>query len=64
MIVIGDGPTGFEFVYIFNALNIDVTWLVLPGGPSCAILRMPTHPWSICSGGETFRSSLEGRLRR
>ena len=37
MIVIGDGPTGFEFVHIFSALNIDVTWLVLPGGPSCAI---------------------------
>ncbi|MXX26312.1 MAG: NAD(P)/FAD-dependent oxidoreductase [Caldilineaceae bacterium SB0668_bin_21] len=38
MIVIGDGPTGFEFVHIFSALNIDVTWLVLPGGPSCAIV--------------------------
>ena len=37
MIVIGDGPTGFEFVHIFSTLNIDVTWLVLPGGPSCAI---------------------------
>lgn len=37
MIVIGDGPTGFEFVHIFSALNIDVTWLVLPGGPSCAV---------------------------
>ena len=37
MIVIGDGPTGFEFVHIFSALNINVTWLVLPGGPSCAI---------------------------
>ena len=37
MIVIGDGPTGFEFVHIFSAFNIDVTWLVLPGGPSCAI---------------------------
>ena len=37
MTVIGDGPTGFEFVHIFSALNIDVTWLVLPGGPSCAI---------------------------
>ncbi len=37
MIVIGDGPTGFEFVHVFSALNIDVTWLVLPGGPSCAV---------------------------
>ncbi|MDE0630617.1 MAG: NAD(P)/FAD-dependent oxidoreductase [Caldilineaceae bacterium] len=37
MMVIGDGPTGFEFVHIFSALNIDMTWLVLPGGPSCAI---------------------------
>ena len=37
VIVIGDGPTGFEFVHIFSALNIEVTWLVLPGGPSCAI---------------------------
>ncbi len=35
--MIGDGPTGFEFVHIFSALSIDVTWLVLSGGLSCAI---------------------------
>jgi pyruvate/2-oxoglutarate dehydrogenase complex dihydrolipoamide dehydrogenase (E3) component len=33
MIVIGDGPPGFEFVHIFSQLGIDLTWLVLEGGP-------------------------------
>ena len=33
LIVVGDSPIGFEFVDIFSRLGINVTWIVLAGGP-------------------------------
>ena len=33
IIVVGDGPIGFEFVDIFSRLGVPVTWIVLAGGP-------------------------------
>lgn len=33
IIVVGDGPIGFEFVDIFSRLGVHVTWIVLAGGP-------------------------------
>ncbi|NKB70092.1 MAG: hypothetical protein GKR89_23715 [Candidatus Latescibacteria bacterium] len=38
MLVIGDGPPGFEFVEIFTRLGIPVTWVVLEGGPRCGFV--------------------------
>ncbi|MCE2436324.1 MAG: NAD(P)/FAD-dependent oxidoreductase [Candidatus Latescibacteria bacterium] len=33
IIVVGDGPIGFEFVEIFSRLGVHITWIVLAGGP-------------------------------
>jgi pyruvate/2-oxoglutarate dehydrogenase complex dihydrolipoamide dehydrogenase (E3) component len=33
ILVIGDSCIGFEFVDIFTRLGVQVTWIVLPGGP-------------------------------
>ena len=33
IIVVGDGPIGFEFVDIFSRLGVSITWIVLAGGP-------------------------------
>ena len=33
IIVVGDGPIGFEFVDIFSRLDVSITWIVLAGGP-------------------------------
>ena len=33
IIVVGDGPIGFEFVDIFSRLGVHITWIVLAGGP-------------------------------
>ena len=33
IVVVGDGPIGFEFVDIFSRLGVPVTWIVLAGGP-------------------------------
>ena len=33
MLVVGDSCIGFEFVDIFTRLGVEVTWIVLPGGP-------------------------------
>jgi pyruvate/2-oxoglutarate dehydrogenase complex dihydrolipoamide dehydrogenase (E3) component len=33
ILVVGDGPPGFEFVDIFSQLGIRVIWIVLEGGP-------------------------------
>jgi pyruvate/2-oxoglutarate dehydrogenase complex dihydrolipoamide dehydrogenase (E3) component len=33
ILVVGDGAPGFEFVHLFSQLGIDVTWIVLEGGP-------------------------------
>lgn len=38
VLMIGDGPVGFEFVHLFVSLGIAVTWLVLPGGPGCVLV--------------------------
>jgi pyruvate/2-oxoglutarate dehydrogenase complex dihydrolipoamide dehydrogenase (E3) component len=37
VLVIGDGPPGFEFVHIFSRLQAAVTWLVLAGGPRSGV---------------------------
>ena len=33
IIVLGDGPIGFEFVDIFSRLGVNITWIVLADGP-------------------------------
>jgi pyruvate/2-oxoglutarate dehydrogenase complex dihydrolipoamide dehydrogenase (E3) component len=43
LLLIGDGPVGFEFAHIFNQLQIEVTWLVSPNGPHCRVIPEADH---------------------
>jgi dihydrolipoamide dehydrogenase len=37
VLLIGEGPIGFEFAQIFSRLGVAVTWLALTGGPRCGL---------------------------
>jgi pyruvate/2-oxoglutarate dehydrogenase complex dihydrolipoamide dehydrogenase (E3) component len=43
LLLIGDGPIGFEFAHLFNQLQIEVTWLVPADGPRCRVIPEADH---------------------
>lgn len=52
IVVVGGGPTGSEFAYLFNALGVEVTWIVDEQG----VLPMFASP-----AGSVLQKALEAR---